>query len=374
MRMRRTRTGGLASAIAILLLAACGGSASVSSSAASPSAPAAKPAASTSAAAPPSAAASAKPAAASAAAKPSAGDTAVRLASSQNVTGNAPVWMTQQAGLFQKAGANVDLQSINATAAIKELAGGHLDALVAGAPESISARAEGAAIQIVAVFQHACDMQLVAPKDVTAVAQLKGKSVAVITKPSVNGICTVADLRNHGLQADKDYKLIETGAPGTYAAMVAAIDAHHVDAGAMQTNFANKLAAGGQFHILYDLASEQDLKEAASSLTFSEAFIKAHPADVQNTLNALLQGQEYFNKNKPEAEGVLKSIFKITDQKELDDIHARLGQLMAKDVTPTPDLFPDIVAALAQVEPNIKTLDLNSLLNPTFAQHAAKAG
>jgi len=29
---------------------------------------------------------------------------------------------------------------------------------------------------------------------------------------------------------------------------------------------------------------------------------------------------------------------------------------------------------LGQVEPKVKTLDLNSLLNPTFAQHAAKRG
>jgi ABC-type nitrate/sulfonate/bicarbonate transport system substrate-binding protein len=226
----------------------------------------------------------------------------------------------------------------------------------------------------VAVFQHACDMQMVVPKEVTAVDQLKGKSVAVITKASVNGICTVADLRNHGLQPDKDYKLIETGAAGTYAAMVAAIDAHHVDGGAMQPNFAGKLSAGGQFHILYDLATEPNLKEAASSLTFSQPFIQARPADVQKTLDALLQGEDYFAKNKAQAQEVLKSTFKITDQAQLDESYARLTQLLAKDVTPTPDLFPDIVAALSQVQPNIKTLDLSTLLNPTFAQDAAKRG
>lgn len=351
--------------LAILpILLALGGCSGQASSSIAPATPAGSPSANAVKPSGPAASVSQQP----------ASSAPIRLASSQNVTGNAPVWLTGQAGLFQKNGLNLDLQSISATTAIKDLVAGHIDATVAGAPESISARAESADIQIVAVFQNACDMQLVAAKDVASVDQLKGKTVAVITKPSVNGICTVADLRNHGLAAGKDYKLIETGSAGTYSAMVAAIQAHHADAGAMQTNFARKLADSGQFHILYDLAAEKDLKEAASSLTFASSFIQAHPAEVQKTLDSLLEGQQYFKQHKAEAQGVLKTTFKITDQAELDAIYDRLVQLMAGNVTPNKDLFPDIVDALTQVQPKVKALDLGSLLNPRFAQDAAKRG
>lgn len=302
------------------------------------------------------------------------GSVPVRLGTSQNVTGNAPWWLGQQAGVLKQGGLDLQVENINATAAIKQLVAGKIDGIIAGAPESISARAEGSAIQIVATFQAACDMQMVVPKDVTDVSQLKGKTVAVITKASVNGVCTVADLRNHGLQAGTDYTLIETGSNGTYAAMVAALQGHHVDAGAMQPSFATKAAQGGDFHILYDLATEPTLQIAASSLTMSSAFIKAHPSEVQKTLDALLRAESYFKQNKPQAEQVLKTTFKITNPAQLDATYNRQVQLMATNVVPREELFPDLVKALGQVQPAIQKLDLSSLLAPQFAESAQQRG
>jgi len=362
-------------AAAILGLSACGGAASAPSPAAS------SPSAASGAAAPVSSAAAtgsatgsataAKPS--SAAAKPSAG-AAVRLGASQNITSNAPIWLTKQAGLFEKNGLNVDLQSINATTAIKQLVAGQLEGTVAGAPESITARAAGSPIQIVAVLQTSCDMEMVVPNNITAVEQLKGKVVGVITKPSVNGICTVADLRKHGLEPDKDYKLIETGSASAYASLVAAMQAGNVAAGAIQPDLAHKLEASAPFHTLYDMGTEPGLLTAASSVTFADAFIKAHPDEVQKVVDTLLQGEAYYKQHKDEAEALLKSTYKMTDQTQIDETYARQVQLMAKDITPRAELFPDMVAALAQVQPEVKQLDLSTLLNPTFAKSAMDRG
>ena len=347
---RQARFAG-ASALAALLLAGCGGTASVVSA---PAKAAASPA--------------------SAPAKPAAGSGRIRLGASQNITANAPLWLTGQVKLFEQNGLNVDLQSISATQAIKQLVAGQLDAVAVGAPEAVSARAAGSPVQVVAVFQSSCDMELVAPNDVTSVDQLKGKTVAVITKPSVEGICTVADLRKHGLQPDTDYKLIETGSNGTYAAVVAALQGKHATAGALQPDFAHRLEADGQFHTLYDMASEPNLTIAAGTLTFPSAFIQAHPDEVQKTLDSILQGEAYYKQHKDEAQNLLKTTFKITDPKQLDETYSRQGQLLAKDVTPKPELFPDIVDALSQVEPDVKNLDINSLLVQKFAQSAQQRG
>jgi ABC-type nitrate/sulfonate/bicarbonate transport system substrate-binding protein len=355
--VRLTWRSPVLTALAVVALAGCGGAASVSGSIAPSSA------AGASSAAP----ASSVPAAASASSIP------VRLAASQNVTSNAPIWLTPQAGLFQKNGLNANLASINATTAIKQLVAGQLDGLAVGGAESISARAAGSQIQIVAVFQQACDMVMVAPNNVTSVDQFKGKTIGVITKPSVNGICTVADLRKHGLQ-DSDYKIVETGSASAYASLLAGLESHNVDAGALSPDFARKLASGGQFHILYDLATEPGLLTAASSLTFGSAFIQAHPTEVQKTVDSFLQGEAYFKQHKDEAQGILKSIFKLTDPAELDNVYTRQVQLMAKDITPRTELFPDLISALGQVQPDVKTMDLNGLLAPQFAQSAIQRG
>jgi hypothetical protein len=87
-----------------------------------------------------------------------------------------------------------------------------------------------------------------------------------------------------------------------------------------------------------------------------------------------LQGEAYFKQHKDDSENLLKTMFKISDPAQLDETYTRQGQLMAKDITPRPELFPDMVAALAQVEPDVKNVDLNSLLVQSFAKSAMDRG
>lgn len=331
-------------------MAACGGSAA----APSPSTAAPKPSASASANAPTGA--------------------AFRVAASQNITGNAPVWLTQQAGLFAQAGLKADLQSINASTGIKELVAGHIDGFVGGSPEAISARAAGSPVSIVAVFQNKYDMVMTVPKDVTSMDQLKGKTIGVITKPSVNGVGTIAAFHKYGLQADKDYQIVETGSGGAYQSLVASLLAHKVDAAALQPDLARKAGADGQFHVLFDLAAQPDLLTAGSSLTVQTSYVQQHPTDVQKAVDALLQGQHYFRDHKDQAEAVLRDTFKLTDQTDLDNAYTRLSELMASDPTPKPELYPDLISALGQLNPDVNKLDLSTLLEPRFAQDALKRG
>jgi ABC-type nitrate/sulfonate/bicarbonate transport system substrate-binding protein len=375
----------------VLLLAACGGSASPASIASS-AAPAVGGAASTTggssssvASAKPAgsagAAASAKPAgsasaAASPAAKPAAsGAASPRLGSSQNVVGNAPIWITSKAGIFKQNGLNADLQSVAANLAIKQVVAGQLDGMIGGSPEALSARAAGSKVTIVAVFQNHYDQFLVAPKAVTSVDQLRGKTIGVINKPSVNGVGTVAALKRDGLQVGKDYTLIETGsAGGAYASLFASMSAHKIDAGALPGDLVRKVTANGDFHVLYDMAKRDDLLSAGSTLTLRSEYVDQHPADVQKTLDSLLQGAKYFREHPDEAKALMRESFKITDPTDLDQAYQRQVDLTAKDPTPRPEQYADLVEALGQIEPDVKTLDLKTLLEPKFAQDAIKRG
>ncbi|MFI5266700.1 MAG: ABC transporter substrate-binding protein [Chloroflexota bacterium] len=320
-----------------------------------------------------SAAAGAGPPPATAAAKPASG-APVRLAASQNVASNAPIWLTPQANLFAQNGLNADLQSINATNGIKELVAGHIDAYIGGSPEAITARAAGSPVTIVAVFQNKYDMVMTVPKDVASMAQLKGKTIGVITKPSVNGVATIAAMKKYGLQADKDYQIIETGSGAPYQGLAAALDGHHIAAAALQPDFARKLAVSGDFHVLFDLAKQPELITAGSTLAFQSSYVQQHPAEVQKALDSFLQGMRYFRDHKDQAQTLMRQTFKITDQVDLDDGYTRQVELMAKDPTPRPELYPDLIDAIGQISPDVKKLDLSSLLDPRFAQDAVKRG
>jgi NitT/TauT family transport system substrate-binding protein len=343
----RVRISGACALLAALVLAACGGTA-----APAPSAPSsASPAGSAETAGAP-----------------------LRVSASQNVTGNASVWMTQQVGLFAKNGLNADMQNINANNAIKELVAGHIDAFIGGSPEVISAKAAGSQLTIVAVFQNKFDMLMTVPKEITSMDQLRGKTIGVITKSSVNGVGMVAALKKFGLQPGKDVQIFETGSGQPYPGLTAALQGHHVSAGALQPDFAHKLEATGEFKVLFDLAKQSDLVGAGSTMTFQSSYVQQHPAEVQRAVDSLIQGERYFKEHRDQAQGVLRDVFKITDQAQLDESYDRLVELMAKDPTPRAELYPDLVDALVQISPDVKKLDLSTLLEPRFVQDSLKRG
>jgi ABC-type nitrate/sulfonate/bicarbonate transport system substrate-binding protein len=212
------------------------------------------------------------------------------------------------------------------------------------------------------------------PQDVSSIDQLKGKTVGVITKPSVNGVATVAAMKKYGYQADKDYQIVEAGSGSAYQALAALLQSRQVVGAALQPDFARKMSAGGEFHVLFDLAKQPDLITAGSTLTFQSSYVRQHPAEVQKTIDSLLRAQRYFRDHRDEAQALMRQTFKVTDQIDLDLGFDRLVELMAKDPTPRAELYPDLIAAIGQIQPDVKSLDLASLLDTRFAQDALKRG
>src|SRR5262245_35037750 len=106
----------------------------------------------------------------------------VVMAASENVTPNVVTGLAREYGLFEQNGVHVDLQSINAIAAIKALVAGQLHGVVLGSPEVLAARASGSPLTIVAVFVPSYNQVMMVPPEITAVEQLRGRTVGVITK------------------------------------------------------------------------------------------------------------------------------------------------------------------------------------------------
>src|SRR5438045_3892498 len=140
----------------------------------------------------------------------------VVISANQAVTSNLPIWVTQAAGLFATHGVEVDLQSINALVAMKAFVAGELQGIWVGGAELLGARASGVPVTIVGVFAPAYNQVMMAPPSVGSVAALRGKTVGIITYPSVNGVGTVAALRLFGLEAGQDYRIVESGSAGVY--------------------------------------------------------------------------------------------------------------------------------------------------------------
>jgi ABC-type nitrate/sulfonate/bicarbonate transport system substrate-binding protein len=225
----------------------------------------------------------------------------------------------------------------------------------------------------VAVFQTKYNQVMVVPKEVDKPEQLRGKLVGLIDRPSVNGLGTISSLKLYGLQPDKDYQIRETGSNGTYQALTAALIAGQVYAAGLQPDFARKATADGKLKILYDVA-KLDLNAAGSSLTFRTPFVQEHPAEVQKVVDSLIQGERYYKEHPDEAKSILKTMFKIDDPVDVEEQYERQKLLVASDPTPRKELYPDLIEAIATVNPEVKGFDPEKLIEPRFVQDAIKRG
>ena len=297
----------------------------------------------------------------------------VVLAASQNVTNNIFVWLTHEHDLFARNGVNVDMQNINAITAIKALVAGQLNGVILGSPEVIAARAAGSDLTIVAVFNQVYNQMFVPPPPVTAPDQLRGKTIGVITRTSINGVGTERALRTFGLEAYRDYNLVETGAAGTYQALFAQMLTRNVDAAGLEPGYARKAVEEG-YRVLFDQAT-MDLPTASGTLTFHTDYVRQHPVLVQKVVDSLIEGVRFAKQNRAETQAAYSKYFKITDPTELELTYDRVvGQILARAPYPALEQFPDTIEAMAKEQPEVRSVDVATLIDRRFVDDAVRRG
>jgi NitT/TauT family transport system substrate-binding protein len=315
----------------------------------------------------------AAPSAAGAAAAAVAGQAPVRLAASQNVTSNIIVWLAHEVGLFAKNGVNVDLQSINATTAIKALVAGQLDGVLLGSPHILTARAAGSPLTIVGVFVQVVNQRFVVPAEITTVEQVRGKTVGVITKASINGEGTIRALRLFGLEPGRDYTLVETGSAGTFEALTGQLLARNVHAAALEPNFAQKAVTEG-YRELFDLTT-LDLPVAAACLAFKTDYVRQYPDQVQKVVDSLIESVRYAREHRAETQAAFSKYFRLTDPAELDATYENVvGQVLAKVPYPSLEQFPGTLEAMASEVPEVRSIDVATLIDRRFVDDAVRRG
>jgi NitT/TauT family transport system substrate-binding protein len=297
----------------------------------------------------------------------------VAIAASHGVTSNLIIWLAQEAGLFARNGVNVDLQAINAQVATKAFVAGQLQGIWVGGAEVLGARAAGTPITIVGIFAPTYNQLMMVHPTIASVADLRGKTIGIITYPSINGVGTIASLRLFGLEAGRDYRIVESGSAGVYQGLATQLLAGNVDAALLPPDVARKVGTEGYVE-LFDQAT-LNTSSVSASLAFHSEFLRDQPATVQKIVDSLIEGVRYAHEHRAETQDVLRKYFRVTDQTELDLVYDRLvGQIFAREPYPSVEQFPDTVEAMARDFPEVRSVDLATLIDRRFVDDAVRRG
>ncbi len=267
----------------LLLLLACGPTASAPAAPARPPGDASAPSAASDASAP-----SAEPTPASV--------QKVDLALSTVSATNTPIWVAADYGLFRRYGLDVNVTPMSPAAANQALAAGSVPLTITGG-SSVSAYVAGNTdLVFIAGLINRAHFKIMGRPEITSIEDLRGKSVGSSTAGSGATLALYETLRRFGLEPNRDVEITYfREQPNIASALLAGA----VQGAVLSPPFTDQVQAQGA-RLVVDML-DFNIELLANNVTTTRGFLEREPDLVRRFLMAYVEGIQYARDHKAEA-------------------------------------------------------------------------
>ncbi|MCW2688969.1 MAG: hypothetical protein JWR37_3859 [Mycobacterium sp.] len=291
---------------------------------------------------------------------------ALHVSYSNVIADNLPEWMALEGGYFKQNGLDVTLDNIVSATGIPALLSGQVQVAQLGGSETLSAAAGGGDLTIIGIVGGVYPFVFMAPSSINTPAELKGKKIGVSAIGSSSDIATRVMLRQVGLDAEKDVTIV---AVGSLENRIAALLNGAIDGGVAQPPDQLALEDKG-FHVIYDLAA-QKLPSVGTAIVVQHSWLNSNRAVAQRYVDSIVQGIARSRSDREFALKVLQKYLKNDDQRALGVTYDFfVGQVTPQYPTISQDQFTDAISFLSASNDKIKSFDLSTILDNSFAQSA----
>jgi NitT/TauT family transport system substrate-binding protein len=230
-----------------------------------------------------------------------------------------PLWVAQEAGLFKKHGLDVTLKLLNSQVANQALIAGELDVISVG-PDFVNARLQGVPVKYIGGTLQRFIFQLWGAKDLNAVTDLKGKTIAVTTPRTSTEIATREALKKNGAISDKEVSFIYVQ---TIPAVLAAIIGGKTSAGTLSAPNTLKARDAG-LNLLLDIA-HTNVPGLHLAYGTTERIIKSSPNSLYAFLKAVAEATVLSKHNPPVAKKAIGKFTNSDDGKMIDGTYEQFA-------------------------------------------------
>lgn len=281
-----------------------------------------------------------------------------------------PLFVTKEAGLFEKHGLNAELIYVQGIQLIQTHVAGQLDLSVVSGIVTLQASLRGSDLILLASSIDSHLMKVMAHPSINKPADLKGKSLGITRFGSLTDLVVRPVLTDWGLEPNKDVALVQIGRMSDIAA---AISQEKVHAGVLSfpsSFYAEKLG----LKTLYDLAdSGSDI--ATTTVAVSREYGKAHRDVVLSFLKAYIEGTHRLFTDKEVAIRALQKYARIQDKELLNNTYDLFTSKYIKKV-PTLSIkgVENALALIAETNPEAKNRKAEEFVDTSFMEELDKTG
>jgi len=230
-----------------------------------------------------------------------------------------PLWVAQEAGLFKKHGLDATLKILNSQVAHQALIAGELDVIATG-PDLVNARLQGVPVKYIGGTLQQFVFQLWGAKGTNALADLKGKTIAVTTPKTSTEIATREALKKTGVISEKDVSFLYVQ---TIPAILTSIIGGKTNAGTLSAPNTLKARDAG-LSLLIDIA-QTNVPGFHLAWGTTEKTLKASPNSLYAFLKAVAEATAMAKQDSTVAKKAIAKYTSTDDAKIIDGTYEQFA-------------------------------------------------
>ena len=285
------------------------------------------------------------------------------------------LWVSKEAGLFDKYGLDVTLVLIGGgLRTIQSLIAGDISFAQAGGEAGVVANLKGADTTIIATNEPILTYKLIGKK-ITSLEELKravpGVRLGIQSFGSMDDFVARKIMASIGLITGKDIVLVPGGQP---AERLAALSKGLIDLSVMKTALPTRMSRGG-FHVLLDTTTtEFATPYHGMGLSTKREMIRRNPGIVSSVMRAYVEGIKIY---KTDREFTLKVRAKYTRRSNMDELREEWKEyvdVVSKAPYPAINGIKAMLGDLSGSFPETSNVDIRRFFDDSFVRELELSG
>lgn len=277
--------------------------------------------------------------------------------------------LIEQHKLLEQEGIKPTFVYIGGPQVSQALISGDIRMAIVAAASPIRAAAHGSDLRFIGGITDKEVAGFVAAANIKTPADLKGTRLAIDRLGDYSDFRARKVLEIFGLQAQKDVTLLQIGAQ---TARFAALQNGHVQS----TFVVPPLTLVARKSGLRELADLGELGFPSSSGAFvvMQSTVERQPREIYGVLRAVVKAIRIYKNDKEQALGAIAQFMRLNDREALEETW-RMNAKVLKDIPSPPTAGIRVVRDfLAQTDPEVKKMNLESFITTQFTDRLQKEG
>lgn len=277
---------------------------------------------------------------------------------------HAGLYVAHDEGLFERAGLDVELTNLGAgTPAQAALLSGELMVASGSGPSVLNAVLAGGDLKMVGSVFDTMPFQLVATRDVTSVAELRGKLIGINRLDGSPHWVLRYMLRHAGVDPEQDVQVLQVG---QQAERVAALRSGGIQATIVDPPF-SVLAEREGLRVLAD-AAELGIPYPHSVLVMNREWTRTRRDTARAVLQSVVDGKRAFKADRELGVRVLRRWLQVDDPALLEDAYTYFSRIVPDAVLPRDEGLQLILDEAALEQPAAREVRPSDLVDPSLSR------